>query len=189
MVFNDLCNYLNHTHKCDITSRAGRTSSKEQYGVIYKKDIEVLGLTDFNPDTLDRWERPPVVVSFKVDDYEFLATNIHIRPDDVVEELEDLEMLYMVSSVSTNRIWLGDFNADCSYYDENNKTVFKNKFWVIRDYDDTAVSGRDCAYDRIILNSNMEQEYIRYGIYKNITSEVSDHYPVWVEIKAQEVVP
>jgi len=182
-VFRDLCSQINKTHKCNISSRAGRSSSKEQYGIIYKNEIELIGIYDYNPDEKDRWERPPVMVNFRVNDYEFRAVNIHVKPDDVANELNHLEFEYLVSSLAINRIWLGDFNADCSYYDEENKTVFKEEFWVIKDTDDTTVSKSSRAYDRIILNSDMKEEYIRYGIYTNITKEVSDHYPVWVEMK------
>ena len=182
-VFRDLCTQLNETHKCNISSRAGRSSSKEQYGIIYKKYIGVLSLTDFNPDKLDRWERPPVVISFKVNNYEFIATNIHIKPDDVINELKNLEILYKMSSALANRVWLGDFNADCSYYDEDNKDVFLTEYWIIKDNDDTTVAKSNCAYDRIIINEDMKEEFIRYGIYKNITKNISDHYPVWVELE------
>ncbi|MBW2991444.1 hypothetical protein KY348_07125 [Candidatus Woesearchaeota archaeon] len=181
--FRSLCAELNKTHKCNISSRAGRSSSKEQYGIIYKKNIEILAIHDFNPDEKDRWERPPVMVSFKADDYEFIATNIHIKPDDVKNELQHLEIIYKTMSSITNRVWLGDFNADCSYYDAENKDVFLTEYWVIKDIDDTTVAYSDCAYDRIIINEDMKEEYLKYGIYTNITKEVSDHYPVWVELK------
>ena len=181
--FNELCNQLNQTHRCNVSSRAGRSSSKEQYGIIYKKDINLTSITDYNPDEQDRWERSPVEVTFLFGNYEFRATNIHTKPENATIELKNLEMLYYTSSWAGNRIWLGDFNADCGYYDENNKTVFLGEYWVIQDYDDTTATNSICAYDRIIINNDMQQEYLRYGIYKNITTEVSDHYPVWIEIK------
>jgi endonuclease/exonuclease/phosphatase family metal-dependent hydrolase len=187
--FRELCNQLNESFKCNISSRAGRSSSKEQYGIIYKKDINLTSITDYNPDGMDRWERPPIEVTFLFGNYEFRATNIHTKPENATIELKNLEMLYYTSSWAGNRVWLGDLNADCGYYDENNKTVFLNECWVIKDNDDTTATNSSCAYDRIIINKDMQEEYIRYGIYKNITIEISDHYPVWVEIKNQEVLP
>lgn len=181
--FKELCEQLNNSFKCNISSRAGRSSSKEQYGIIYKKDINITSFIDYNPDKMDRWERPPVEVGFIIGDYELRATNIHTKPENVTIELKNLEMLYYLSSWLGNRIWLGDFNADCGYYDENNKTVFLNEYWVIEDNDDTTATYSSCAYDRIIINNDMQQEYLRYGVYKNITTEISDHYPVWVEIR------
>ena len=185
-VFKDLCREINRTHKCNVSSRAGRSNSKEQYGIVYKKDLNMTGFIDYNPHTLDWWERPPIEVTFLIDDYEFRATNIHIKPDDAVAEMEHLHMQLLMSSWAGNRMWLGDLNADCAYYDVENKTGFKTMFWVVKDTDDTTVSTTDCAYDRIILNTFMKDEYIRYGIYKNITKEVSDHYPIWVEIKPED---
>jgi deoxyribonuclease-1-like protein len=182
--FKELCSQLNESFKCNISSRAGRSSSKEQYGIIYKEDINITSFIDYNPDSMDRWERPPIEVSFLINNYEFRATNIHIKPENATIELKELEMNYYLSSWAGNRVWLGDFNADCSYYDENNKTVFLNEYWVIQDYDDTTATNSNCAYDRIIINKDTQQEYLRYGIYKNITTEISDHYPVWIEIKA-----
>lgn len=186
--FRELCNQLNESFKCNISSRAGRSSSKEQYGIIYKKEINMTSLIDYNHDSMDRWERPPVEVGFLIGNYEFRATNIHTKPENATVELKELEMLYYLSSWQGNRIWLGDFNADCGYYDEKNKTIFLNETWVIKDYDETTATYSNCAYDRIIINNDMQQEYLRYGIYKNITTNVSDHYPVWVEIKPQEML-
>jgi deoxyribonuclease-1-like protein len=181
--FKDLCNQLNESFKCNISSRAGRTSSKEQYGIIYKKEIEITNITDYNPDSMDRWERPPIEVDFLIDGYEFRAFNIHTKPENATVELKNLEMLYYLSSWQGNRLWVGDFNADCGYYDENNKSVFLNEEWVIQDFDDTTATNSTCAYDRIIINKDMQGEFLGYGIYRNITTEVSDHYPVWIEIR------
>jgi len=186
--FIDLCNQLNQTHKCNISSRAGRTSSKEQYGIVYKKDIEIIDLIDFNPNPLDNWERPPIEVTFSKDGYEFRAVNIHIKPDDVANELKQLEGIYYLSSWNGNRIWLGDFNADGTYYDDENNVYLLTEVWVIQNTDDTTVAESSNAYDRIILNHDMNKEVIRYGIYTNITKDVSDHYPVWVEVKAEETI-
>jgi deoxyribonuclease-1-like protein len=186
--FQELCNMLNQTHKCNISSRAGRSSSKEQYGIIYKKDFKITSFIDYNPHQMDWWERPPIEVTFLIGNYEFRATNIHTKPEDTTNELKNLEMLYYTSSWAGNRVWLGDFNADCGYYDEKNKTAFLNEYWIIQGNDDTTATNSNCAYDRIIINRDMQEEYIRYGIYKNITTEISDHYPVWMEIKTQEVL-
>lgn len=181
--FKELCNELNDSFNCNVSSRAGRSSSKEQYGIIYKKNINLTSFIDYNPDKLDRWERPPIEAGFLIGNYELRATLIHTKPENATPELKELEMAYYLSSWLGNRVWLGDFNADCGYYDEKNKTIFLNEKWVIEDYDDTTATNSNCAYDRIIINTDMQEEYLRYGIYKNVTTEVSDHYPVWVEIK------
>ncbi|MDP2628743.1 MAG: hypothetical protein Q8P15_02510 [Nanoarchaeota archaeon] len=181
--FTKLCSEL-QGYSCKISSRAGRTSFKEQYGVIYKKEIDLIYLKDYNPDSKDRWERPPIEVSFKVGDYSLTIYNIHVKPDDVQNELSNLEN---VVSDYGNVIILGDLNADCSYYNNKNEKEFENWNWIVKDSDDTAVSSNNCAYDRIILNDDAKKEYKGYGIdKKEITKEVSNHYLVWVRIKIVE---
>ena len=181
-VFPELCDALKEEYACAISSRAGRTNSKEQYGVIYNKNIELVQLVDYNlqQENNQYWERPPVEVQFKYDEYYFTIYNIHIKPDDASNELKYLEEK---TSDSGNVIWLGDFNADGDYYDEDQDIVFLDDKWVIEDSEDTTVAASSNTYDRIILNKDMYQEYASHGIYTDITSEISDHYPVWVEIR------
>ncbi len=185
-VFQELCNQLNQSYNCNISSRAGRSSSKEQYGIIYKKEISIVSFHDYNPDQLDRWERPPIEITFNISNYIFKAVNIHTKPEDTLNELKHLETIYLSSSWQGNWLWLGDFNADCSYYNPASKSAFINNYWVIKDSDDTTVSKTNCAYDRIIMNDDMKKEYLKYGIYTNIKQNTSDHYPVWIEINATE---
>ena len=164
------------------SSRAGRSSSKEQYGVIYKEGINVTYFKDYNPDSLDRWERPPIRVDFNVNGYEFSVYNIHTDPDAVKSELSSLED---VVEDKGNVIVIGDLNADCSYYNnaEANGDEFDSWSWIIPDSEDTTTSNSYCAYDRIILNNDAYNEYISYGVDKTgIDSDVSDHYLVWVEV-------
>lgn len=177
--FTSLCSML-PDYDCKISSRAGRSSSKEQYGVIYKEGINIKKFEDYNPDSQDRWERPPIEVTFEINGYELTAYNIHIKPDDVRAELTFLEEIV---STEGNRMVLGDLNADCSYYDPSKKE-FDDWKWIIGDEEDTTSSATDCAYDRIILNSDAYQEYVSYGVFREgITKEVSDHYLVWVELR------
>lgn len=175
--FKKLCNLLNE-YSCEISSRAGRTSSKEQYGIIYKKDIK-LNLKDYNPDEEDRWERPPIEATFTINNYNITVYNIHTKPDNVKEELKNLEGIVKDEG---NVIILGDLNADCTYYSNEKETEFDNWIWVIKDEEDTTVSSTDCAYDRIILNQDAYQEYVTHGIFKDIDKSMSDHYLVYVEL-------
>jgi len=179
-VFRDLCSQLNKTHNCNISSRAGRSRSKEQYGIVYKKDIDMISFTDFNPDEQDRWERPPIRIIFNSSRYILITYNIHTKPEDTSIEIRRLEN---ITSKQGNVIILGDLNADCYYYNPELEDDFIEWDWVIKDTDDTTTSESECAYDRIIINNDMKEDYVRYGIYKNITRDVSDHYPVWVEVR------
>jgi deoxyribonuclease-1-like protein len=181
--FESLCQNLSDNFNCNISSRAGRSSSKEQYGILYQKNISLVSLEDFNPDKDDRWERPPIKATFSYQNYSFSAYNVHIKPDDVKAELEFLER---VVDNQGNVVLLGDFNADCSYFDTDDNELFSSWNWIITNSDDTTVAKSSCAYDRILLNQDMNEEFLSYGIYEDIAKETSDHYPVWVEISFLE---
>jgi len=180
--FSNLCSTLTN-YEYRVSSRAGRSSSKEQYGVIYKKEIQVMGVEDFNPDEKNRWERPPIRVDFDVEGYKFSAYNIHTKPDDVANEIKNLEG---VVSTQGNIIVLGDLNADGKYYINTGKD-FSSWNWLIKDEQDTTVASTDCAYDRLIVNQNMQEKVVSSGIFTNgITEQVSDHYVIWAKIKAKK---
>lgn len=176
--FPKLCSMLQN-YTCKLSSRAGTTNYKEQYGIIYKNEISLTSLKDYNPN--DWWERPPIKTTFNINGYELTTYNIHAKPDDVQQELFYLEQIV---SNNGNVIVLGDLNADCSYYNNDKETEFDDWNWIIKDNQDTTTSSTNCAYDRIILNNNANQEFKNYGIdKKQITSSVSDHYLIWVELK------
>ena len=181
--FSKLCLMLEN-YSCTSSSRAGRSSNKEQYGIIYRREINITKLQDYNPDKQDRWERPPIKADFNIEGYSLTVYNIHTKPEDTPRELHYLENIVENSG---NVIILGDLNADCSYYDNNKQAEFEDWKWIISDREDTSVSSSSCAYDRIILNKEAYEEYRKHGIYKKeITKNVSDHYLVWVEIKLPE---
>lgn len=177
--FSQLCDMLSE-YNCISSSRAGRSVSKEQYGIIYKNTTRLLETKDYNPDSQDRWERPPIKSTFEFSDYNISIYNIHIKPEDVQRELDFLDDI--VTSEGYRAV-VGDLNADCSYYNADSKEEFKEFNWKIKDEEDTTVSKTDCAYDRIILNNNANKKFIRYGIDKQVTNEQSDHYLVWFEIE------
>ena len=176
--FSKLCSMLQN-YTCKLSSRAGTTDYKEQYGIIYKNNIILTNFKDYNPNNW--WERPPIKTSFKIKDYELTIYNIHTKPDNVQQELFYLEQ---IASNNGNIIILGDLNADCSYYNSQEQTEFDEWNWIIKDNQDTTTSSTNCAYDRIILNNDAKKELEDYGIdKKQITSSVSDHYLVWVELE------
>ncbi len=181
--FPKLCVLLPE-YACAVSSRSGRSTSKEQYGIIYKDSIEIESIVDYNPDSLDRWERPPIEVVFDINGYDIKVYNIHTKPDDVQQEINYLED---VVSNEGNVIILGDLNADCSYYDNNEENEFDSWTWIIGDNEDTTSSSTNCAYDRIILNSGILEEYSNYGVYsQGISKEISDHYLIWIEVNLLE---
>lgn len=181
--FPKLCALL-PDYDCKLSSLAGRTSVKEQYGVIYDKNIKIKSFIDYNPNSQDRWERPPIQVTFDIDGYKLIVYNIHIKAGDAPLEIDYLEDVVQKEG---NVMVLGDLNADCSYYSRLDEDDFHlaSWNWVINDFEDTTVSSEyDCAYDRILLNDNLYAEYQDDGIHTTgITEEMSDHYLVWVEIE------
>jgi endonuclease/exonuclease/phosphatase family metal-dependent hydrolase len=72
----------------------------------------------------------------------------------------------------------GDLNADCDYYNNVNEKQFDSLYWIIQDDIDTTVGTTDCAYDRMISNFGVSE----YGIDTTITSDLSDHFLIWMKI-------
>lgn len=183
--FSKLCGKL-EGYSCFSSSRAGRTSIKEEYGVIYNKSkIIINNIIDFNPDIQNRWERPPLALNFTArDSLEadawIIVYVLHAKPSDATNEIRNLEQL--IGSVTYPVIVIGDLNADCSFYNVSQRD-FKEWSWVVKDDDDTTVGKSDCAYDRIIVNNVMATRFLDYGIEKEISPEMSDHYLIWLMIK------
>lgn len=182
MAFEYLCAYMPREYECEISSRAGRTQMKEQYGVMYKNDIVLVEFKDFNPDSADRWERPPLMNEFNVDGYTFSVFNIHVKPDDVKRELAYLES--EANKLEGNVMIIGDLNADCAYYSQRFEPEFGTGWhWVIGNGVRTNMGMTPCAYDRVILNDDMFYEFVDVGVYtEGINKTHSDHFPIWVEI-------
>ena len=188
--FQTLCARL-PDYTCAVSARAGRSASKEQYGVLYRdvsletgKSIKLIKLQDSTPDQQDRWERPPLAATFAVDGYVFTAYTIHIKPAAVQQELAALEALVPDKG---NILILGDFNADCSYYNAQQEQEFDTWHWIIRDTADTTVAQSSCTYDRILLNDDALEEYGKKGIVTaGITEVHSDHYLIWVGLEPKE---
>ena len=184
--FNKLCSLL-PDYSCLSSSRAGRTSSKEQQGLLYRKGVVVLEFKDYNPDSADRWERPPVKTVIQISEVygsEVLVKNLtiwsnHIKPEDVINEMTNLQTLVMENSnINQPLLILGDLNFDCTYANHNTFQPFNGYFWVIPDDADTTVGSTDCSYDRMISNFGVTE----YGIDTSVTEDMSDHYPIFLKI-------
>jgi exonuclease III len=176
--FNSLCAAL-PAYNCVISSRAGRTSSKEQYGLLYKKSLVMASFVDLNPDFQDRWERPPILVTFSFKNYNLTLVNAHLKPDDVKKELQNLD------GISSNpyTMIIGDLNADCDYYNPTTETELVSWDWLITDNQDTTSTSTNCAYDRIIVSPLFLSWVENTGIYTNVTTQESDHYLIWAELR------
>ncbi len=169
----ELCALFNESYNCLNSSRAGSTSSKEQYYLIYGKEFTLLNYTDYNIANITGFERPPIKADFSYNNINFTIYGIHIKPADAKNEIANLEDLI------TNEgkiIILGDLNADCSYYKKGDD--FIDWHWAIDG--DTTVSSSDCAYDNMIINEEFYKYFIQPGIFtQNITQFLSDHYLIY----------
>ncbi|XP_058246292.1 deoxyribonuclease I-like 1-like isoform X1 [Hemibagrus wyckioides] len=135
----------------------------------------------------------------------FLIIGHHSCPKKAMNEMEELfEVFQAVQKKwkTENVMLLGDLNADCGYITIKGlkKLRLRNdpKFlWLIADEQDTTVRDKThCAYDRIIVHGktlisgivpdsaqpfNFKSEF---GLTEQEALEVSDHYPVEVDLKS-----
>ncbi|GMO38984.1 MAG: hypothetical protein Ta2B_18510 [Termitinemataceae bacterium] len=183
-----------------IGSREGRSSSKEQYWVIYDTDkLTVIGSATW-PDTDDIYERNPFGVYFKTPGkFDFVLIDNHISPSDAENEISALpEVINYYKNLwnEADVLIVGDFNADGKYYDESFLTsIFKDSEYkiIIDNENDTTVAESSNTYDRFIITSSAIEDYNNsYGIirfdeiydFSKLTIEpkhVSDHYPIWAQ--------
>jgi endonuclease/exonuclease/phosphatase family metal-dependent hydrolase len=179
--FNKLCGMLSG-YRCGISQREGRTSTKEQIGLLFKDDYELLEFV-YIADPDDVWERSPIMAKFNVSGYVFSVYNAHIKPDDAVNEIE---MFFRNAGNDEGNVMVtGDLNAGCDYYDPDKTTAFDDWYWLIGSGQDTTENQNTyCAYDRIIVNKNMIENIVRSGVDgEGINASISDHYLVFAEVE------
>ncbi|MBI5389202.1 endonuclease/exonuclease/phosphatase family protein [Candidatus Woesearchaeota archaeon] len=180
--FEKLCALLpNYQHM--VSSRAGTSNIKEQYGFLYKPNVHVKAVVDYNTreGMPNQFERPPLEVTINVNDYNLTLINIHTDPDHVPTEMDNLEAL--LKNRNGNVVIIGDLNADCDYYDNASQTQFDDWLWVVLDSaDTTSKTTTNCAYDRVIANPDAAKEAGIFNIDKTIPYSVSDHFLIWVEL-------
>ncbi|NXK26233.1 DNSL2 protein, partial [Arenaria interpres] len=191
----------------EISGPLGRENYKEMYLFIYRTDIVSVVDTYQYKDPQDIFSREPFILRVsaprtKVE--EFVLVPLHSAPHDAVAEIDALYDVYLaiINKWGTDNImFLGDFNADCSYVQPNDwssirlrtSDVFK---WLIPDGTDTTVGRSDCAYDRIVVcGAKLKRSIVpnSAGVYNfqrafQLEEEealaVSDHYPVEVKLTA-----
>ncbi|XP_064246776.1 deoxyribonuclease-1-like 2 [Passer domesticus] len=146
----------------EISGPLGRENYKEMYLFIYRTDVVSVVDTYQYEDPQDVFSREPFILrvsapSTKVK--EFVLVPLHSAPHDAVAEIDALYDVYLaiIDKWGTdNMMFLGDFNADCSYVQPSDwpsirlrsSDIFK---WLIPDSADTTVGKSDCAYDRSAL--------------------------------------
>lgn len=195
-----LLTYVNRTspiYSYIISTRLGRSNSKEQYVFIYNtQTISLIPNSSYVvSDSNDVFEREPFVAYFKSGNFDFKLVDIHTKPEDTPAELMQLAVVVdniYNSSEEKDVIALGDMNADGNYFNENNLTsTFPSWVQLIGNSEDTTVASSSNTYDRMITRpATSSSEYTgRSGVFRwnaefgvtdmNFVKKVSDHYPVY----------
>jgi endonuclease/exonuclease/phosphatase family metal-dependent hydrolase len=205
--FNNLSNTSNLTEwELVLSERSGTQeddqNSQEQYAFYYRPTVfsPIDNGTLYDDSSNDSFQREPFLAKFVLlDTYgnstgtDIVFVNIHTKPTLAVEEMSALHDV--ISWAQTNYsadddyVILGDFNGDCSYASYNELVELpissENYTWLIPDDADTTVGDSRCAYDRIVSTSQLDGRLTGiWGIDGAISGPaVSDHKPVWFDIK------
>ncbi len=199
-IFLDGINAMDGSDYAFVRSqRLGRTTSKEAYAYFYNTEtVDFIESSAYVYDDVgDVFEREPYIASFRSGNFDFTLVGVHVKPDAAKVEISRLATV--CNSVlerdpsELDIIILGDFNADGSYFDENNMAnPFRDsKFhWMITNDMDTMVK-TDWTYDRIVMTeATSVHEYVdnsaavfyfdqEYNIDGRLAEDVSDHFPVY----------
>ncbi|XP_075406865.1 deoxyribonuclease gamma isoform X2 [Tenrec ecaudatus] len=160
----------------------------------------------------DVFSREPFVVWFQSPHTvvkDFVIIPLHTTPETSVKEIDELVDVYVDVKKRWKRenfIFMGDFNAGCSYV---RKKAWKNIrlrndssfIWLIGDGEDTTVrESTHCAYDRIVLRGPELIDAVVPGsngifnfqkAYKLTEEEalaVSDHFPVEFRLRTSRAI-
>jgi len=188
-----------------IGPRQGRTSSKEQYWIIYNSQLFTVAEMDSWLDEHDIFERSPYAVYFKTKGkLDFILINNHIQPSAAEKEIRALPKVatyYMDLWSDPDVMIVGDLNADGNYF---NKKLLDSIFpeadyKIIFTDEDTTLAASHNTYDRFIITSSLCDYFtgnfgvIRFDEIYNFEElsispkQVSDHYPIWAEFLINKV--
>lgn len=182
-----------------VGPRLGRTSSKEQYAYMYRTDaLDFITSYTYDDSAEDVFHREPFIAQFKAKggDFSFVLITIHTDPDEATSEINSLPAVMADARThfpdESHFLILGDLNADCSYYDEEDSASelrSSDYQWLITNAMDTNLARSQCTYDRIIMTSetapyatghaNVFRFDTEFGLSAKQAKAVSDHYPVY----------
>ena len=199
----------NETYALVLSERSGQQdddqSGQEQYAFYYRTSrFEATSFWLHNDSENDQFQREPLISNFNLlgDNgstlEEIALITVHTKPASAVNEtgaLHNVVETYKQNSTHNHIIVLGDFNADCGYastYELDQLDIRSPEYtWVVPDSADTTFSeNTHCAYDRIVMTSDVNGRFFdRWGVDRNMSdSDVSDHYPVWFDLDISEDV-
>ena len=189
-----------------LSERSGQQeddrSSQEQYAFYYNTSMfEPIGNgTLFNDSEDDAFQREPFQARFSLinetdnaSSFDLSLITVHTKPAAAVDEINamgEVASRYLAEHPDEeDLVLLGDFNADCTYASEqdlaNSALAGGNFTWIVGNDADTTVASSSCAYDRILTTGDLSGRMTgNWGIDEVFTSSnVSDHYPVWFDIR------
>lgn len=188
----------------------GKDSKHPQYYTfIYR--TQTVNLTGQHQYQSPGFVRPPFVVRFQSNKtlvQEFVLIPLHSEPSKAIQEIDKLYDVFeeVVRKWNNKKvIFLGDFHAGCGYMDRHDKKkirLFTNTdfSWLISDRMDTTVTEEThCPYDRMVVHGKSFLKQIKpfsaqvFNPMKNFKIrsaqllDVSDHYPLEVELKSSVI--
>jgi deoxyribonuclease-1 len=177
-------------------------SSQEQYAFYYNTSVfRAMGNGTLHDDSAnDSFQREPFIAQFQLLDtngtdtgFDLSLITVHTKPAEALSEINALPHVvdtYLENNPNESEVViLGDFNAACTYVSSNELSnsplAHSNYTWLIENNVDTTVSDSYCAYDRIVTNGDLDGRLVgTWGVDTSFSdSEISDHYPVWFDIK------
>lgn len=204
------------TYNYVISNRLGRNTYKEQYAFLYKEKLVSVKKSylyhDYQAGDADVFSREPFVIWFQSPHTavkDFVIVPLHTTPETSVKEIDELVDVYLDVKRRwkvENFIFMGDFNAGCSYVPkkawENIRLRTDPRFiWLIGDREDTTVKkSTNCAYDRIVLRGQEITDSVvpksssvfdfqkAYGLTDEEALDVSDHFPVEFKLQSSRAI-
>ena len=184
--FSRIC-YLMPAHFCELSERRGELSKKERHGIIIRRGIELEDIRDFSYLKNRDFERPPISYDLSAEGIRFRITSLNSDPANAAHELNSLDLLTKRESIAkisegiTEELIVGTLNADCQSFSEDSQ-AFLAWEWTIPKGFSTLSSGRDCAMDQILANTQAKSRIGGFGVAKGING--AQHLPVYVVLSS-----
>ncbi|KAJ8016549.1 hypothetical protein DPEC_G00008400 [Dallia pectoralis] len=181
----------------------------EQYVYFYRNEtVQLIDQYQY-ADKKNDFERDPFVVRFQAKDTvveDFALIPLHTEAIEATNEIDKLYDVFQEVKLkwkTTQVMFLGTLNAACGHMTRKDKANIRlfsipGFYWLIGDKVDTTVAANsNCAYDRIVIHGqsflkaivpysagvfNIAKEY-KLSVRKAL--DVSDHFPVEVELKTR----
>lgn len=164
-----------------ISTRLGRTSSKEQYAFVYKNKVKLID-TIQTLDPLDQIHREPFGATFEIGKIQYTFLNIHTDPDEEETESYYLDTLLRMYN---NSILLGDLNRHPNDFDNDYFFEDYNYSLKVNEYTNLI---KTKSYDNFIYT---KPTFFKGTVYSfqdtfqlsdELAKDVSDHNPVYITI-------